>query len=152
MAVLKRNKTKEEELIMRITKRVLIFRLVIAFVALLLVGGPAFANITELQLGTVDLTSNRTEVDLEGTVVCDATTDTGTGTATIYQVHGRLLNIGLGTISFDCSAGTWSATVLAIPGLKFQPGPATLVVDATTTDVTGPIGTPVNFGAKVNLH
>ena len=137
---------------MRITKRVLIFRLVIAFVALLLVGGPAFANITELQLGTVDLTSNRTEVDLEGTVVCDATTDTGTGTATIYQVHGRLLNIGLGNISFDCSAGTWSATVLAIPGLKFQPGPATLVVDATTTDLSGPIDIPVNFGAKVNLH
>src|SRR5207249_8524278 len=94
----------------------------------------------------------RTEIDLEGTMVYDTTTDTSTSTTTIYQVHGQLLNIKLGTISFDCSAGTWSATVLAIPGLKFQPGPATLVVDATTTDVNGPISTPVNFGANVNLH
>jgi len=137
---------------MRMINRLFLFQLMIAFAAVLLVGGPAFAVITELQLGTVDLTSNRTEVDLEGTVVCDATTDTGTGTATIYQVHGRLLNIGLGTISVDCSAGTWSATVLAIPGLKFQPGPATLVVDATATVNDVPTGTPVNFGAKVNLH
>jgi hypothetical protein len=147
MAVLKRNKTKEEELIMRITSRGLIFRLVIAFIAVLLVGGPAFADIT-LELGSVDLTANRTEVDLDGTVVCDLTTDTVTGTPTIYQVHGRLLNIGLGTVTFDCSTGTWSAIVNAIQGLKFQPGPATLVVQTIVNSAP----TPVDFGFKVNLH
>jgi hypothetical protein len=141
---------KEEELTMRVISRLFAFRLVIAFAAVLLVGRMAFSAITDPQVDTVDLSSSRTQVTLTGLAACDNTTDTGTGTATIYQVHGRHLYMGLGTVSFDCSTGTgtWSATVDAIDGFKFQPGPATLLIDFSNT------GDPTSFskGAKIKLH
>jgi hypothetical protein len=139
---------KEEELTMRVTSRLFAFRLVIAFAAVLLVGRMAFSAITDPQVDTVDLSSTRTEVTLTGLAACDNTTDTGTGTATIYQVHGRHLYMGLGPITFDCSTGSWLATVHAIDGFKFQPGPATLLIDFVNT------GDPTSFakGAKIRLQ
>jgi hypothetical protein len=122
---------------MRIKNRVFAFRPVIAFAAVLLLGAPAFASVTDFEFGGADLSPNRTQVELTGSAVCDNTnTDSSTGTATIYQVHGRLLNMGFGIITFDCVNGTWLATVDAIEGLKFQPGPATLVIEASNTGVT----------------
>jgi hypothetical protein len=145
---------KEEELTMRVISKVCSFRLVVAFAAVLLIGGPAFSAITDPQVDTVDLSATRTEVALTGLATCDNTTDTGAGTATIYQVHGRHLYMGLGTFSFDCSTGTWSATVNAIDGFKFQPGPATLLIDFSNTDPLNgqPVGTPLSKGAKIKLH
>ena len=145
---------KEEELTMRVISRLFAFRLVIAFAAVLLIGRAAFAAITDFEVGNADLSSSRTQVTLTGSAACDNTTDTGTGTATIYQVHGRHLYMGLGNVSIDCLAGTWLATVDAIEGFKFQPGPATLLIDASNTDpVSGALtGTPFSKGAKIKLN
>jgi hypothetical protein len=139
---------KEEELTMRVLNRLCGLRSVIAFAAVLLIGGTAFPAITDPQVDTVDLLPDRTQVTLTGSVVCDNTTDAGTGTATIYQVHGRHLYMGLGTVAFDCSTGTWSAPVDAIDGFKFQPGPATLLIDFFNTGDA----TPFAKGAKIKLQ
>ena len=139
---------KEEELTMRVISRLCDLRLVIAFAAVLLIGGTAFSAITDPEVSTADLLPERTQVTLAGSAVCGSTTDTGTGTATIYQVHGRHLYMGLGAVTFDCSTGTWSATVDAIEGFKFQPGPATLLIDFFNTGDA----TPFAKGAKIRLQ
>jgi len=73
-------------------------------------------------------------------------------TVYIFQSVGRLINIGIGTAAFTCSGGSDVSTVVvsAIPGLKFKPGPATVLVH-TETDDAGTI-TKSDSGAKVNLH
>jgi hypothetical protein len=80
-------------------------------------------------------------------------------TVYIFQSVGRLINIGIGTAAFTCSGGSDVSTVdvSAIPGLKFQPGPATLLVSIAITspddgDPTTPETTTFSNGAKVKLH
>jgi hypothetical protein len=152
MAVKKNEINKEEELTMRVISRLCGFRLVIAFAAVLLLADTAFSAITDPQVDTVDLLSGRTQVALTGTATCANTTDTGEGTATIYQVHGRHLYMGFGPVSFDCSNGTWQATVTAIEDFKFQPGPATFRIDFYSTDTLGNTDTPLPKGAKIKLQ
>lgn len=150
---------------MRVTNRLFARTGVIAFAAFLLVGGAAaFADTSSVGIDpTGDLSPARTSATLTGTVACDAG-QTATLTVHIYESVGRLINIGIGSVSaFTCSGSsdTWSADVAAIPGLKFQPGPATVVVrSVTTVTVTDPITQVTTttitgdreFGGKVNLH
>jgi len=156
---------------MRVTNRLFARGGAIALAAFMMVGGAAFADTSSVGIDpTGVLSANRASATLTGTAVCTAG-DTATLTVHIYQSVGRLINIGIGDVSpFTCSgnSGTWSAVVNAIPGLTFQPGPATVVVRSvttvtTTTIVTNPDGstttatitTPTGdseFGGVVNLR
>jgi hypothetical protein len=85
--------------------------------------------------------------------------DTVAMTVYIFQSVGRLINIGIGTAAFTCSGGSDVSTVdvSAIPGLKFQPGPATVLVRIAITgpdpaDATKTVTTFSDTGAKVKLH
>jgi len=146
---------------MRMIDRLFPFRLVIAFAGVLLIGGPAFADITGLDFANVDLQGNRTEVDLTVTAVCSNNTDTGNVTVYIYQSVGRLVNIGTGSSdSFTCSGGTDAKQItvnLPQGNLKFQPGPATLYISGytSTTDPNTHVTTTsptFSIGDKINLH
>jgi len=80
----------------------------------------------------------------------------------IFQPSGRLLTIGIGANDspFSCSATDpqmVDATVNAIPGLTFKPGPATLLYQIILTDsdplLVTPSVTVVNEnGSRVDLH
>jgi hypothetical protein len=126
-----------------------------------------------------DLSDLRDSAEILVTVDCLASTTTGqinTATVSVYifQSVGRLLNIGTGTYPppppppllpvepLTCGDGTESAivTVKAIPGLNFQPGPATILIKLTEQIIdvaTGlpPLGAVPNVtetGARVDLR
>ena len=119
-----------------------------------------------------DLNAARTSVDIFVPVDCDAAITTGqTNTATvsvyIFQSVGRLLNIGTGSSTpVTCGSGPEAdaaITVNAIPGLKFQPGPATILMKLTEqlfeeltpgvfTPVVGTTPTVTESGARINLR
>jgi hypothetical protein len=130
---------------------------------------------TELSIsGTGDLASNRASALIPVSVQCDQATGEGeskiaTLTVYLFQSVGRLINIGVGTLSGtdapQCSgnSGLVNVEVSAIPGLKFQPGPATVLIklteQATTpgptpADPATPVGNPTTteIGDKVNLR
>lgn len=110
-----------------------------------------------------DLSANRASADLIVPALCESPVnvgDTKTGTLTVYifQPSGRLLNIGIGTADVPCD-GTQAnvmVTVDAIPGLKFKPGPATVVYAMTeqTMDSAGAVtaSSTTESGATVNLR
>jgi hypothetical protein len=99
-----------------------------------------------------DLNGPRTIATVSITTECTSG-QSATLTVYIFQSVGRLINIGIGTAAFTCSGGSDVSTVdvSAIPGLKFQPGPATLLVHTETDDGLGTI-TKSDSGAKVKLH
>jgi hypothetical protein len=140
----------------------ILWRPMIALLALLLTVGVASAVTNDLTIdSTADLSSNRAEVTLTGTIECTKGVTDGTANITvhIYQSVGRLLNIGigsLGTTPVNCSgAGSsdpWQVTVSAIPGLKFQPGPATAVITVDTSVDSVPDTTSTEQGAKIKLQ
>jgi hypothetical protein len=149
-------------------KKLLARRGIIGLAGFLLLQTPAFADTNSLQIdGNGNLSHSRNSATLTGTIACDAG-ESGTLTVHIYQSVGRLINIGTGNVaSVTCNgnSGVWSATVNAIPGLQFQPGPATVVVRSVTsmtTVVTDPttqqettttvVTSDSDFGGKVNLH
>jgi hypothetical protein len=143
---------KEEKLTMRVTNKLFALPRVIAFAGVLLIGGPAFADIS-VDVDKVDLLGNRTDVEVDLTATCTNTADTGNVTVSIYQSVGRIVNIATGTSSFACSDGTQQITVSLPDGnLKFQPGPATLYITGSTTDINNVTSPTFEFGAKVNLH
>ena len=78
---------------------------------------------------------------------------TGKVSVHIYQSVGRLINIGIGSGSAVCNnlETSHEITVNAIPGLAFQPGPATLVVRFTTSDLLG-TETVQESGSRVDLR
>jgi hypothetical protein len=118
--------------------------------------------------GTGDLAANRASAELTLSVQCDGPANEGelkTATLTIYlfQSVGRLINIGVGTgpVTCDGNSGNETIDVDAIPGLKFQPGPATVLIKLTeqttiqgqtpeTQTVTN--STTTESGGKVNLR
>jgi hypothetical protein len=112
--------------------------------------------------GTGDLSPNRTSAELTITVQCDAATPGDTKEANLrvhlFQSVGRLINIGIGTEPVNCTGPQANVIVdvNAIPGLKFQPGPATVVLKLTeqTKDSTEAIieETTTENGSKVNLR
>jgi hypothetical protein len=113
-----------------------------------------------------DLSANRDSAEVTVSAQCSAPTnmtDTKTGEVTvhIFQSVGRLLNIGIGHAPLTCDVNQASIDVVvnAIPGLKFQPGPATLIVKVTEKTTTNSMGTMTTTntttsetGSKVNLH
>jgi hypothetical protein len=83
----------------------------------------------------------------------------------IFQSVGRLLNIGTGSVTSTvqqpiCTGSQTEidVTVNAIPGLKFQPGPATILItltETTTSSAPPPVITPlppVETGARIDLR
>jgi len=100
-----------------------------------------------------DLNGPRTIATVSITTVCTSGQSAAL-TVYIFQSVGRLINIGVGTVAaFTCSGDSDVSTVdvSAIPGLKFQPGPATLLVHTETDDGLGTI-TKSDSGAKVKLR
>jgi hypothetical protein len=78
---------------------------------------------------------------------------TGKVSVHIYQSVGRLINIGIGSASVTCTnlETSQEITVNAIPGLGFQPGPATLVVRFSTSDLVG-AETVQESGSRIDLR
>jgi len=126
------------------------FRPTAALGVLLLTAGAASADITALTIDQdASLLAGRTQATITGTVECTAA-ESATITLKVYQPTGRLLNIGMGTISapVTCTGGSdvWTIDISAIPGIKFKAGPATAIADASTA--TGAL----QAGAKVKLQ
>jgi hypothetical protein len=125
------------------------FKLALVFATVLTTAAIAGAATTVDPIG--DLDGPRTKATVSITTDC---TDGQSSTMTVYifQSVGRLINIGIGTVTFTCLGGNNVSTVdvFAIPGLKFQPGPATLLVHTETDDGLGTI-TKSDSGAKVTL-
>lgn len=67
---------------------------------------------------------------------------------------GCLINIGIGSGTVICNntATPQDVVVNAIPGLTFQPGPATLLVRLTTVHPMISAITVSESGSRVNLH
>jgi hypothetical protein len=135
------------------------FRLAMALAAVLFTAGAAVAADPTV---TVDPNGNlngpRDIATVSITTQCTlATGQSAAMTVYIFQSVGRLINIGVANLVPTCGTGQ-DVDVAAIPGLKFQPGPATLLVSIaiTTTDTatTPPttIVTTFSTGAKVKLH
>jgi hypothetical protein len=129
---------------------------------------------TELGIaGTGDLAPNRASAVIPISVQCDGAASEGeskTASLTVYlfQSVGRLINIGVSRVSEtavpECTgdSGIVDVEVFAIPGLKFQPGPATVLIkltEQTTTPGATPEAPPnvtgtttTESGDKVNLR
>ena len=103
-----------------------------------------------------DLSDDRTSATVTVSAQCDPLTQGPSGTLSvhIFQSVGRLINIGIGTGTVICNntATPQSIVVNAIPGLGFQPGPATLIVKLTTVDPITLLPTVSESGSRVNLH
>lgn len=134
---------------MRYLSKIFLFRPAIALVALLSTLGAASADITSLTIDQdASLLAGRTQATLTGTIECTAT-ESASITLHIYQPTGRLLNIGIGTLTVPvtCTGGSdvWTIDVSAIPGLKFKPGPATAVADASTATGSSEVGAKIKL-------
>ncbi len=72
----------------------------------------------------------------------------------IFQSVGRLINIGIGSGTLICTNAPTEQSIVvnAIPGLAFQPGPATLIVKLTTVDSLTLVPTVSESGSRVDLH
>ena len=81
----------------------------------------------------------------------------------IFQSVGRLLNIGTGSGTPTCTGQLEDVTITvnAIPGLKFQPGPSTILIKLTETTTTPPVPplttptvtiTETESGARIDLR
>jgi len=137
---------------MRSLPKFSLFRPAIALAVLVLTVGAASADILNLTIDPdASLLAGRTQATLTGTVECTAT-ETASITVHIYQPTGRLLNIGIGTLTVlvPCTGvgvdDLWTVDVSAIPGIKFKPGPATAVATASATT-----GSSSEVGAKIKL-
>lgn len=141
---------------MHVMNRLRGFKAVVVLAATLFTAGVASAATTVDPKG--DLNGPRTIATVSITTQCTAG-DTAAMTVYIFQSVGRLINIGIGNTVPTCDGADHDllVDVSAIPGLKFQPGPATLLVRIaiTTPDPVDPTITVTTFsdtGAKVNLH
>ena len=119
-----------------------------------------------------DLSPARDSVVVKIPVDCDAvpvgSTDTKSEALSvkIFQSVGRLLNIGTASVSSTllqpiCTGSPTEieVTVKAIPGLNFQPGPATILIKLTETTTTtipavppAPPTVETESGARIDLR
>jgi len=127
-------------------------------------GGPGMLGV---------LSSTRDSVVVKVPVDCDPVPQGSTNTKSetlsvkIFQSVGRLLNIGIFSVSSSeqqiCTGGPTEieVTVKAIPGLTFQPGPATILIKLTETTTTPPVPPALlptvdvhetESGARIDLH
>src|SRR3990170_1615702 len=143
---------------MHVMNRLRGFRLAMALAAVLFTAGAAVAaapTVTVDPNGHLKTGPNGPRTVATVSITTQCTFDqSATLTVYIFQSVGRLINIGIGTAAFTCSGGSDVSTVdvSAIPGLKFQPGPATLIVHTETTDPVTFAITKSDTGAKVKLH
>lgn len=104
-----------------------------------------------------DLSDDRASATVTVSAQCDSVTQgapSGTLSVHIFQSVGRLINIGIGSGTIICNniPTAQSIVVNAIPGLAFQPGPATLIVKLTTVDPLTMVSTVSETGSRVDLH
>jgi hypothetical protein len=144
------NLTKEEQKMRRLAKFSLL-RPAIALAVLVLTAGAVSADVTSLAIDQdATLLAGRTQATVTGTIECTAT-ETASITVHIYQPTGRLLNIGIGTLTVlvTCTGvgvdDVWTVDVSAIPGLKFKPGPATAVANASTATGSSEVGAKIKL-------
>jgi len=137
---------------MRSLPKFSLFRPAIALAVLILTVGAASADILNLTIDQdASLLAGRTQATLTGTVEC-TDSETASITVHIYQPTGRLLNIGIGTLTVPVTCtgvgvdDPWTVDVFAIPGIKFKPGPATAVATASAAT-----GSSSEVGAKIKL-
>ncbi len=126
--------------------------------AILAMSGTALAKKPAGSGGGVpaDLSDDRTSAAVTVSAQCDPVTQGASGTLSvhIFQSVGRLINIGIGSGTLVCTNAptAQSIGVNAIPGLAFQPGPATLIVKLTTVDPLTLLPTVSETGSRVDLH
>lgn len=146
---------------MNVFNKVTAFKQALALAAVLSMSGTALAKNGNSGVDG-DLSADRKEVTVRMPEIpaCDFLTTTGTLSVYIFQSVGHLINIGTYSGSVSCNGAPTAAqdiTVTAIPGLTFQPGPATLLVRYTTTTTTAGVPptstqTHSDTGARLNLH
>ena len=134
---------------MRSLPKFSLFRPAIALAVFVLTVGAASADIVSLAIDqNANLLAGRTQATLTGTIECTAT-ESASITVHIYQPTGRLLNIGIGTLTVPvtCTGGSdvWTIDVSAIPGLNFKPGPATAVASASTATGSSEVGAKIQL-------
>jgi hypothetical protein len=128
----------------------------VALAAILAVSGSAMAKKNSNGGGLpADLSDDRTEVtlDVSDLPACPLSTS-GTLSVYVFQSVGRLINIGTYSGVIPCSGAPTTVEdiiVRAVPGLTFQPGPATLLIRYTATDAMAQ-PTITETGARINLH
>ncbi len=145
---------------MHVMNRLRGFKAAVVLAAVLFTAGVASAATTVTVDPDGDLNGPRTIATVSITTQCTlGVSDTAAMTVYIFQSVGRLINIGVVNAVPTCD-GTDHVSLVdvsAIPGLKFQPGPATLLVRVAITgpdpaDATKTVTTFSDFGAKVKLH
>lgn len=143
---------------MNVKNKVTAFKWALALAAVLAMTGTTLAKKPAGAGGGVpaDLSDDRTSATVTVSAQCDPVTQGASGTLSvhIFQSVGRLINIGIGsgTLMCDNTAIPQSIVVNAIPGLAFQPGPATLIVKLTTVDPITMSPTVSESGSRLNLH
>ena len=148
---------------MHVMNRLRGFRLAMALAAVLFTAGAAVAADPTVTVDpNGDLNGPRDIATVSITTQCAAlaTGQSAAMTVYIFQSVGRLINIGVANLVPTCDGADHNVLVdvKVIPGLKLQPGPATLLVSiaitSTDTATTPPTTTVTTFstGAKVKLH
>jgi len=132
--------------------QVLLKRGVCGLAAVLLTASVASAVTEDLSIEQdADLLPGRTEITVTVNVQCTLD-ENATLTVYVFQPHGRLLNIGIGSHSFVCGGGleTFPVQVFAVPGFTFQPGPASAIV-RSATGAGASVDATRDAGAKIKL-
>jgi hypothetical protein len=103
-----------------------------------------------------DLSDDRTSATVTVSAQCDPSTQGVSGVLSvhIFQSVGRLINIGIGSGTVLCTNAPTDQSIVvnAIPGLAFQPGPATLIVKLTTVDPLTLLPSVSETGSRLNLN
>jgi hypothetical protein len=111
---------------------------------------PASANILAFTINDrASLSADRTQVIVTGTIVATPGESLSVS-GQIIQVQGReFASTGLGTalLTADGSVQTWMVVLMAAPGQKLKPGPATTNFFASSS--SGPM---VFLRGRVGLH
>jgi hypothetical protein len=153
--------TNKGEKDMKATTKMTALKRALALAAVLALSGTGWAKPSSAPGVPGDLSSDRTSATVSVSEQCAPPVDllapptNGTVSVYILQSVGRLINIGIGNgVAVPCDGATLTqdVTVYAIPGLTFQPGPATMLIRFTATDPTDPTKTIVSEqGFRVNL-
>lgn len=145
---------------MKATTKMTALKRALALVAVLALTGTAWAKPSSAPGVPGDLSGDRTSATVTITAQCDISVLGYSETVSVYilQSVGRLINIGIGDATVVCGPSVTATsqdtdiTVNAIPGLTFQPGPATMLIrftapnpDPTKPDVVSEKGLIVNF-------
>lgn len=146
---------------MTATKKMTTFKWALVLAVVLALTGSASAKKASSGPGVAgDLSDDRTSVIVSVTspacVTDPLATQPAVGALSVYifQSVGRLINIGTSNTSVTCNGATsvQDVTVNAIPGLSFQPGPATLLIRFTTVDPLTLQPTVSESGSRIDLR